>query len=457
MRSERCNVTLAEQSSKAPCILGRSFGCTNAESSPSVWVRGCRGRFLLRGCSGKDETSVSCGWPPGASSYHCTCDGRSTASWPRAPQLHGHAHRRNMTFAPEYGVRQRRQPLIWVINSSLACTNFRRDKDLFEEKLPALFASGFLRAPSPETADVLYHPACLTDAYFRLRKTPKAASRLHDVESTVLRELKALSLPGTPVVLNALRCYTRQPSVNADIDAEHVFPRLWRSHRYLRFCMEAFPDWDADSSLYVPYCPPQPWGSPLTHNHPRPISVLFYGSPDQGHGVRQRFVRAMLRTNGSQLLRVTDKAPMRSDDDRFGPMARASYTLCPPGDTPESQRIYHAISQGSVPLLDDSFQRPSIVNWSTLSAPLRINEAGELELPTGTRARELQRGVWRERQTISCEASNPHFRRYVADGLRRMLWGLGSPSTEVAAGGPAAAQGPDPAALAWCRSAGWRF
>ena len=234
-----------------------------------------------------------------------------------------------MTFAPEYGVRQRRQPLIWVINSSLACTNFRRDKDLFEEKLPALFASGFLRAPSPETADVLYHPACLTDAYFRLRKTPKAASRLHDVESTVLRELKALSLPGTPVVLNALRCYTRQPSVNADIDAEHVFPRLWRSHRYLRFCMEAFPDWDADSSLYVPYCPPQPWGSPLTHNHPRPISVLFYGSPDQGHGVRQRFVRAMLRTNGSQLLRVTDKAPMRSDDDRFGPMARASYTLCP--------------------------------------------------------------------------------------------------------------------------------
>ena len=45
-----------------------------------------------------------------------------------------------MTFAPEYGVRQRRQPLIWVINSSLACTNFRRDKDLFEEKLPALFA-----------------------------------------------------------------------------------------------------------------------------------------------------------------------------------------------------------------------------------------------------------------------------------------------------------------------------
>ena len=105
MRSERCTVTLAEQSSKAPCILGRSFGCTNAERSPSVWVRGCRGRFLLGGCSGKDETSISCGWPLGALSYNCTCDGRSTASWPRAPHLHSHAHRRNMTFAPEYGVR----------------------------------------------------------------------------------------------------------------------------------------------------------------------------------------------------------------------------------------------------------------------------------------------------------------------------------------------------------------
>ena len=80
--SGRCSITLAEQSSYAPCILGRSFGCTNAaERSPSVWVRGCRGRFLLRGCSGKDETSIWCGYPPGASSYNCSCAGRSTAKF----------------------------------------------------------------------------------------------------------------------------------------------------------------------------------------------------------------------------------------------------------------------------------------------------------------------------------------------------------------------------------------
>ena len=88
--SGRCSISIAEQSSYAPCILGRSFGCTNAaaaERSPSVWVRGCRGRFLLRGCSGKDETGIWCGYPPGASSYNCSCAGRSTASWPRAPHL----------------------------------------------------------------------------------------------------------------------------------------------------------------------------------------------------------------------------------------------------------------------------------------------------------------------------------------------------------------------------------
>ena len=38
--------------------------------------------------------------------------------------------------------------------------------------------------------------------------------------------------------------------------------------------------------------------------------------------------------------------------------------------------------------------------------------------------RAAQWEVWRERRTITCEASNPRFREYVEKGLRRMLLGV---------------------------------
>ena len=83
-----------------------------------------------------------------------------------------------------------------------------------------------------------------------------------------------------------------------------------------------------------------------------------------------------------------------------------------------------AISQGSIPLLDARFQRPPLVNWSALSAPIRILPAhlgGGLALLGAEEERTAQWEVWRERRTITCEASNPRFREYVEKGLRRML------------------------------------
>ena len=88
--------------------------------------------------------------------------------------------------------------------------------------------------------------------------------------------------------------------------------------------------------------------------------------------------------------------------------------------------LFQAISQGSIPLLDGKFQRPPLVNWSALSAPIRILPAhlgGGLALLSAEEERAAQWEVWRERGTITCEASNPRFREYVEKGLRRMLLG----------------------------------
>ena len=116
--------------------------------------------------------------------------------------------------------------------------------------MAALFQSGFLRAPSPADADFLYHPACLVDAFFRLRG--RLANQLRVLESTVMREVEAASratVKRKPVIVNSLRCYTRTPNLREEIP--HGFPRLWGGHQFLRFCAEAFPALDSGLSLYV--------------------------------------------------------------------------------------------------------------------------------------------------------------------------------------------------------------
>lgn len=67
MRSERCSVELVEQTSRARCTLGRSFGCLD---NGTIWVKNCRGIFR---CSTTLD-AFECGYPPGDALYHCSCD-----------------------------------------------------------------------------------------------------------------------------------------------------------------------------------------------------------------------------------------------------------------------------------------------------------------------------------------------------------------------------------------------
>lgn len=57
----RCE--LARQDSVAPCVHGRSFGCT----ARSMWTAACRGTFRC------GPSTVECGFPPGGASYNCSC------------------------------------------------------------------------------------------------------------------------------------------------------------------------------------------------------------------------------------------------------------------------------------------------------------------------------------------------------------------------------------------------
>ena len=66
-------------------------------------------------------------------------------------------------------------------------------------------------------------------------------------------------------------------------------------------------------------------------------------------GGRHREIGALMRTPNAKLVAIDNQTrrgqyntSFRADDERLKPMREATYTLCPTGDTPESQRIYQA-------------------------------------------------------------------------------------------------------------------
>jgi hypothetical protein len=100
--------------------------------------------------------------------------------------------------------------------------------------------------------------------------------------------------------------------------------------------------------------------------------------------------------------------------------ATCSYTICPSGDTPESQRIYQAVQRGSVPLVTDRFQLPfgQHADWQTFSAPLCILPDGTIGLPSVVETRLLMRAVHAHASAFDCEPSNPFFLSFIARALR---------------------------------------
>lgn len=333
-------------------------------------------------------------------------------------------------------------PRVYMYNTTLAldgtsCLDVRRGKDLFERKMQKLFQSGASsRVANPAEADLFYHPACLTDLFWQARQNAGAGEQFaRRIESQVLAEIAHLGFSMRPHIINAERCYEecrgggyskdaigrctglRKPDGPAWAFGATYYPTLWGSERFLRFCSEAPRPLDTGTSAYLPYCPYGPTAT-APFRPDRPLRALFVGSATRG---RKRLLAAAARTPGVRLrLLSTRQHNLSRRADLVALMEDSVYTLCPSGDTPESQRIYQAIQRGSVPLVTDRFEFPFAphVDWLSFSAPLCVQTDGTLGLPSAAEQQLLQASVHAHRAAFDCEPGNPTFLDFVASSLR---------------------------------------
>jgi hypothetical protein len=249
-----------------------------------------------------------------------------------------------------------------------------------------------LRAHDPSHAQLFYHPACLVDYFLSVRFAPRRTHLLAAVERRVLNDIQSVGVyPNKPHIVNALRCLTADASSIGGLRVEGVFPTLW-SRRFLRFCAEAFPKLDENTSVYMPYCPLTPASSVASQPQRarRRINALFFGSVPSRRvaGTRARrldSVSALRRLPGAKVVLLSERDGSSNVSARAMALMRESeYTLCPYGDTPESRRIYQALSVGSIPIVEDDFQRVGIAPWSHFS--IRISRAcrGRCGCPNAT-------------------------------------------------------------------------
>lgn len=343
--------------------------------------------------------------------------------------------------------------------------------DRFEHKLPALFAAGSQPmlphgvelTDDPMMADVLYHPACLVRSFFTLRAAhsrKQAEVEARALEATVLAQITATGREHMPHIIHALRCRGNAADVTGEItDARYFFPRLWWGGTFARFCVETFSRGvllDTSTSFAMPYCPAAPaaggseeGAASTPPSAARRTRVLFIGSNFSSASrkplLRQRgeALAALSRTPGHEAM-LLHRREMRHNPSLVAEvqqrsarrMREATYTLCPPGDAPESSRIYQALAAGSIPLVGSAFVPAPLaneVNWSSVTHVIATDGDGRLVLPDAEREAALRRAVWRHRRSFECEPSSQLFVAYVARALRRVAaWGEQSWQEELA-------------------------
>ena len=252
---------------------------------------------------------------------------------------------------------------------------------------------------SAAKAAVAYHTECLPDAFFDHRKAKDGRARLRAIEARVLRELSASRFKG-PVFLNSLRCYGFPHSA-----AAWAFPKLWseQSH-FFRVCGQHDARVPLQRSLYLPYF------DAFVHSNRtvspfrrRAVRVLFIGSALE---VRSSFITAMGRTPGARLFLIKRGEPLPSlaSSERLvhstaahafflDEMSTSRYVACPPGDTPESRRIYQAIQMGAIPLVNADVYLTPALNWSSFAYPLHYTANRTIALPSAETERALIRGL----------------------------------------------------------------
>ena len=308
-----------------------------------------------------------------------------------------HACVPNATATPPPRVQSRlvqRRPLrVYVFNSSLNCTNERNGKDRYEW-LTGRLVPIHMRVSEPGDADLLYHPACLVNAFFAGRVRQEGQRLQRQSERIVLNELSPW--PDKPVMINALRCS------RLDIrGAQQAYPTLWQwptnaSRKFARTCLQTLSLGGLAQplqpcSVYMPYFtdPAASAAAVLRPPAARSLDILFIGS-GLPHLHRQGYLdalRGMAHTHAVRAILDINVSRSRRKLERMrGPpgigqlianYGEARFTLCPPGDTPESQRIYQALQHGSIPLLNGRFRKREGAGQLGMSEPLSCEARGE--------------------------------------------------------------------------------
>ena len=316
--------------------------------------------------------------------------------------------------------------------SSYKCSGSRISKTRFELKLPEFFRQGLLSTNDPAQADCFYHPACLCDIYWSTRYRGKLTGQARvselaqNTERQILLEISKLGYAHKPHIVNSVRC-AGGGGYHAHLMA--TFPVLWGSGQFLKFCSEAMAAVVTTLSAHIPYCPPESTPQ-LPFKPDRKDTVLFVGSDLTANPKRRKALDALVHTPGSRHVRLSNRSEIDTQQDGealLDLMRDAVFTLCPAGDAPDSPRIYQAIARGSIPLVDSSFQRPSLAAWESFSWLIGVanqtharpqeKRKRSLLLPSSAATRALQEAVWVHSHAFDCEPENPHFYGYLLRAL----------------------------------------
>ena len=103
----------------------------------------------------------------------------------------------------------------------------QHDKDLYEQRVTAHLESSPLRTLHPEEASLFVHPACLVDAYFRIRdghvagywRVWRAIEALVLADMCLMQEARRNTVPTLPEEISPYFC---DPSMNGDISYNGV-------------------------------------------------------------------------------------------------------------------------------------------------------------------------------------------------------------------------------------------
>ena len=287
----------------------------------------------------------------------------------------------------------------------------------------------------PTAADWYLVDACLARTYGTHRTRRLSCFECDKLEEQLLLEMRAVGPFWDLHPHRHIVTHTRCPRVNANSTYPNgpIFSRsgLWPQGRAnssrgpVVICsLQSEPGKpDETRQVHVPFHVPLKLQSILPMNH-RPQSIFYGGSLVHEH--RKQWIEPMLKEGSIASVVLKSRVPTVSELQRIHDNAHQSkFVLCPPGDTPESTRIYEAIALGTPPLIvvydqqDVQLQLPGpSALWDSIAIRVNLSELRCNKTGCAKRLHELP--------AVAHALSPTHYPRLLEQLTRyrnRFLWG----------------------------------